>query len=63
MHVFVLINQGQWIMTNFETIFLFDFNIIRLFAESISQGNIGWKIVSCDVTCTHDGSAAMFAAT
>jgi hypothetical protein len=34
-----------------------------IIAESISQGNIGWKIVSCDCTCTHDGTAATFAAT
>jgi len=35
----------------------------KIFAESISQGNIGWKILLCDHTCTHDGSAATFAAT
>jgi hypothetical protein len=34
-----------------------------IFAESILQGNIGWKIVSCDCTCMHDCSAATFAAT
>ena len=35
----------------------------KIFAESISQRNIGWKIVSCDRTCTHDGSVATSAAT
>jgi hypothetical protein len=35
----------------------------KIFAERISQGNIGWKIVSCDRTCTHDGSAATYVAT
>jgi hypothetical protein len=55
--------DGNRTPTNFETIILIDFNIIRLFDESISQGNIGWKIVLWDCTCTHNGSAAMFAAT
>jgi hypothetical protein len=42
--------------TDFEAIFLFDLSSHRkIFAESISQGNIRWKIVSCDRTCTHDG--------
>jgi hypothetical protein len=35
----------------------------KIFAESISQGNIGWKIISFDRTCTHNGSAATFGAT
>jgi hypothetical protein len=35
----------------------------KIFAESILQGNIGWKIVSCDCTCMHDCSTATFAAT